>query len=390
MVFRRLIQHGTLRATLSEEPAVDRQIVSKVLTEVVQAGFLGDRDQLFVGPRAKQIQIHLTNRCNLRCIHCYMDSGIRQVAERPTADWLRLLDALVERYPSSFVAVSGGEPLLSRSLFPLLERARDRGIKTAILTNGLRLDQATVRRLNPLLEVCAISFDGLSSETHDHIRGEGSFSVTYRNLFNLAESPFRKVLNITVLQSNKEELVARLRDFVDRLPFKVDIDLGSVVPEGRAVDNPQLAMPPNEFRDVLLHIARQFVSEQLGGERRIGTDGTVLWKSVPPRVRQSCGYGDTLVIYSNGDVSTCLTPRFIRGNIFHGDPGELLDQIEVERAATRVDRLEECKTCDLRHICGGRCHLAQLRAGQMPSQVECPDTYKQSMFRNLARWYSSA
>jgi radical SAM protein with 4Fe4S-binding SPASM domain len=58
--------------------------------------------------------------------------------------------------------------------------------------------------------------------------------------------------------------------------------------------------------------------------------------------------------------------------------------------AAKVNSLLECHVCDLRHVCGGRCHLPQLRLGQMPHQAACSDRYKESMFRNLVEWGSSA
>jgi len=389
-VFRRLSAGATMRSLLAGQSEQSRERLSVLMTRVVSAGLLGDRVNFADQTKRTQVQIHLTNRCNLRCVHCYMDSGVRVMPETETERWCALIDALADRYKYVFCSFSGGEPLMSSSLFPLLEKAKTRGVRCAIITNGLLLTPRTVRRLDGLLDVCAISLDGISSETHDAIRGRGTFTRTMTRLRQLEGASFRKVINLTVLRSNRDELVAYLHRFINDLPFHVDVDLGSLVQEGRGVQHPDLALSPVEFSEFLLEVGRRFVEDQLAGTRLVGTDGNVLWKSVPSRARLSCGYGNSLVFYSDGGMSPCLTPRFIRGNVFADDPGVLLDRVERERAAAAVDRLEECRTCDLRHICGGRCHLPQLRAGQAPSQVACPDSYKASMYRNLARWRSSA
>lgn len=207
--------------------------------------------------------------------------------------------------------------------------------------------------------------------------------------------PFRKVLNITVLRSNRNELVERLYEFVESLPFDVDVDLGTLILEGRGMGQAQLGLSSTEFREFLFEVAQRFVVEAIddegteGPRARIRTGSQGAWKPLPMRRRVSCGYGDTLSIYSNGDLSPCLTPIFIRGNVFDQDVNELLDSIEHERVAARVDALPECRTCVLRYVCGGRCHLPQLRTGNVPSQVECPSSYKESMFRNLAALGSS-
>ncbi|WP_258871829.1 SPASM domain-containing protein [Virgibacillus dokdonensis] len=109
----------------------------------------------------------------------------------------------------------------------------------------------------------------------------------------------------------------------------------------------------------------------------------------PSYPRRNCGYGNTLDIYPNGDVSPCLTPRFIRGNIINDEIQNVFNWIDNEREDSLVDRLPECKTCDLRHICGGGCHLATLTVGQGINQVECDDLYKERMLKNLVKQFEA-
>lgn len=387
-IFRRLIRREPIGNLFTVPPVVSREQASRLVTRIISANFLNDRIPESFLPPIKRIQIHLTNRCNLRCIHCYMDSGVLITSETEAEQWCTLLTRLAERHSRCFLSVSGGEPLLSKALFPVLEHARRLGMKTAIITNGILLKGKVIERLKPLIDVCAISFDGLSPETHDFIRGHGNFAKTYANLIALRDVPFRVGLNITALKTNRDELVTDLRPFVDKLPFEVDIDLASLTLEGRGIKYANLALDPGEFRALLTEIAQAFVVDRLGMHTSAVSRSGGTHRAIPVRSKGSCGYGDTLTVYSNGDVSPCITPRFIRGNIFK-DMDQLLDVIGKERDAAQVDRLEECKTCVLRYVCGGRCHLTQLRKGQLPSQVECPQSYKDSMLRNLVQWSSS-
>ena len=107
----------------------------------------------------------------------------------------------------------------------------------------------------------------------------------------------------------------------------------------------------------------------------------------PSYPRRNCGYGNTIDIYPNGDVSPCLTPRFIRGNVIKDGIKELFDQIDNEREQSFVINLEECKFCDLRHICGGRCHLSTLTKNLGIFQVDCDDSYKLRMYKNLIKHF---
>jgi len=79
------------------------------------------------------VQLHLTERCNLRCKHCYQSEKRPQemslseitavIAE--TSDMLRDWE---ETYNLSFTSsfnVTGGEPFLRRDLFAVLEKLKE-------------------------------------------------------------------------------------------------------------------------------------------------------------------------------------------------------------------------------------------------------------------------
>ncbi len=395
-VFRQLAAHATLADVLTGSD-VDRGALAQLIARVLQAGFLGDRVG-FGEPTqtTRHVQFHLTNRCNLRCTHCYMDSGVKEVPEFDATAWCQLLDLLVRRHERIVLSVSGGEPLISPALFPVLEKARAFGLETAVITNGVLLNGRRLERLASLVDVCAISFDGLSPATHDRIRGAGMFARTWANLLALRPPPFRVVLNITALKTNADEVVNELPAFVSRIPFDVDIDIGTLISEGRGIQESAIGLPPSEFRQVLTTIAGQFIAMEFQSTRvdartpQVMSSGlSGVWKPIPMRRKSNCGYAETLTIYANGDLGTCITPRFIRGNLFADGAEALLDEIDHERSLTMVDRLPECRSCALRHVCGGRCHLPQLRSGASPAQVDCPQSYKDSMLKNLAAWGAS-
>ncbi len=90
ILFRLLVSGATVGQAVNS--CNDADVVRSLITRSIRAGFLGDRADGFAGPPVKQVQIHLANRCNLRCTHCYMGIGVTRVDERPTSDWLILLD----------------------------------------------------------------------------------------------------------------------------------------------------------------------------------------------------------------------------------------------------------------------------------------------------------
>lgn len=120
------------------------------------------------------LYIELTNRCNLRCKHCYLSAGpVGQEALDP---------ALVHRAISEFsamagrsVSFSGGEPLLYRGWQELVSLAIACGLETTVVTNGTLLNDRNADTLVEAGARIALSVDGCCAATHDLIRGEGSF-----------------------------------------------------------------------------------------------------------------------------------------------------------------------------------------------------------------------
>jgi radical SAM protein with 4Fe4S-binding SPASM domain len=97
--------------------------------------------------RPSDVIWNITNRCNLRCDHCYMaaDSHVRP-NELTDDETLTLVDQMGEReLPALFL--SGGEPMIRRNFWEILERARGYGIRVTVSTNCTMIDREAARRL---------------------------------------------------------------------------------------------------------------------------------------------------------------------------------------------------------------------------------------------------
>ena len=104
-------------------------------------------------------QIHPSRRCNLRCRHCYSESG-------PDVDQSLPVDVIcgvVEQAAGAgyeVLGVSGGEPLLYTGLLDTLRAGKSREMTTTVTTNGMLLTTRRLKELNGLVDVLAISLDG--------------------------------------------------------------------------------------------------------------------------------------------------------------------------------------------------------------------------------------
>ena len=138
------------------------------------------RDGSFKLPVATVVQLIPTEACNLRCPFCnqwgengYFLSGARHVTHMDEPSLVRLMRSLSPR--DSLISVHGGEPFAYKHTATLLQLLREQQFDVMFSTNGTLLTPhlerlARIRNLAFLL-----SIDG-DEETHDRIRGKGTFA----------------------------------------------------------------------------------------------------------------------------------------------------------------------------------------------------------------------
>ena len=101
-----------------------------------------------------------------------------------------MLDELA-RLQVFYINLGGGEPMIRRDFFPLVDHAVAQGIGVKFSTNGTFLDAAAAQRLAAIdyLDV-QISLDGVDAVTNDAVRGDGSYDTARRAMDHLAAAGF--------------------------------------------------------------------------------------------------------------------------------------------------------------------------------------------------------
>jgi sulfatase maturation enzyme AslB (radical SAM superfamily) len=125
------------------------------------------------GPLA--VHLEIVAACNLTCSHCFAG----QLPRREPPLSLPELDALfaaLARVGSFRLGLTGGEPLLRKDLFEILDLATSHGLHPCLTTNALLLTEETARKLGerPLVWL-NVSLDGATAATNDAVRGPGTF-----------------------------------------------------------------------------------------------------------------------------------------------------------------------------------------------------------------------
>ena len=113
------------------------------------------------------VHFDITYRCNERCVHCYLDHD--DLGEMTTAEIEDVLDQLADA-GVFFLALSGGEVLMRRDFFDIVEHARRRLLNVKIKTNGVMIREPEARRLRQLgVEQVQISVYSHRPQVHDGI-----------------------------------------------------------------------------------------------------------------------------------------------------------------------------------------------------------------------------
>lgn len=148
-----------------------------------------------------------TRTCNLRCVHCYTDSEAKSYAgELTTEEGFKIIDELADFEVPSLL-FSGGEPLMRKDLFRLIEYAAKKNLRPVISTNGTLIDRDTAKRIRDAGVVyVGISLDGME-DINDTFRGvEGAYKKAMAGFDNCRAVNQRVGLRLTLTRRNYEDL----------------------------------------------------------------------------------------------------------------------------------------------------------------------------------------
>ncbi len=133
---------------------------------------------------------NITNRCNLACKHCYLDSGVRAEDELSRPEKITIVDQLSENYVPILV-FAGGEPFLDPDFWAVLERSQEKRIYCMVTTNGTLLTPENCRRLVDFgVDYVEVSLDSPDPGVHDEFRrSKGSWERSVQGIRNAVQTP---------------------------------------------------------------------------------------------------------------------------------------------------------------------------------------------------------
>lgn len=315
------------------------------------------------------VQFDLTYRCNERCIHCYLDHDDH--GELTTAEVKDVLDQLAAA-GTFFLILSGGELLLRRDFFEILEYARGLQFDVKLKTNGILIREREADRIRELgVRQVQISIYSHRPEVHDAItKVKGSLERSLAAIRFLQSRGLRVLIANVLMRQNMHDYAG-----VQRLARELGVEytLDPTITPKMDGDTSllRLRIPGRHLRQVFHEPSLVGKVEEFCAPPAPATEEIL--DSLP------CGAGHTACYISPyGEVYPCVQFPLPCGSLRRQRFAEIW-QGSKELSEVRSIRLRDLPTCSgCLHASGcTRCPGLAYMEGNMrgPSSADCEKSF---------------
>ncbi len=320
----------------------------------------------------------LTYACNLQCVHCLSSSGRRDPRELSTTEAKAVLDELRD-LQVFYINIGGGEPMIRRDFFEIVEHSIGNGIGVKFSTNGAYIDAPNARQLAAMdyLDI-QISLDGLDAATNDPVRGVGSYATARRAMDHLAAAgfveqrgPFK--ISVVVTRHNVDQLDG-FKALADS--YGAQLRVTRLRPSGRGADTWHDLHPTNDqqrqiYRWLLAHGEQVLTGDSFFHLNALGE---------PLPGLNMCGAGRVVCLIDPvGDVYACpfvIHDQFKAGSVRDaGGFGEVWKHSDLFHELRQPQSAGACASCGSYDACQGGCMAAKFFTG-LPLDGPDPECVK--------------
>jgi heme b synthase len=312
----------------------------------------------------------LTKECNLQCLHCRAEAESSSFeGELSLEEILPVIDEIAAHYKPILV-LTGGEPLYRKDIYLIASHARERGLKTALATNGTLIDDTAASKIKDSgIQRVSISIDGSDAASHDEFRGiPGSFDGALKGASHLKNAGVEFQINTTISRRNVDQIeeILKLAETTGakalHLFMLVPVGCGIEIAESEMISKEKYESVLNWFYDKskvtelelkatcaphYYRILRQRARQE-GRKPSFETDGMAA-------VTRGCLAGTGVCFISHrGEVQPCGYLPLSAGNVLERPFHEIWEDSDLFRSLRNLDNLSgKCGACEYKAICAG-------------------------------------
>jgi radical SAM protein with 4Fe4S-binding SPASM domain len=324
-------------------------------------------------------QWHVTDRCNLRCSHCYQDD-FSASSELDVRDLRvltgRLLTGLEGRSVS--VNITGGEPLLFPHLPDLIARLHqaDHLSEIHLITNATvsAPDVLGMIREAPRIKSLKVSVESVVDAVNDAIRGQGNLEKVRTHIAVYREQTLKPVVLMVTLGGHN------LQTIDQTLQFAKSVEASGIIFE-RFVP---LGQGTGMRHEVLTPAGRERAAATLSRLAGLPPDGEALlpYHAFWLRLQPSPGLegalcnlgGDSMALMPDGTVYPCRRLPMPVGNALELPFSSILEKLEgfsIRQTRQRL-RGDLCGLCGIEACAGCRAMARAINSDYLADDPGCP------------------
>jgi len=172
----------------------------------------------------KRVHIELTSKCNLKCVHCTLQTQNYDAQGKELSAELveKVIEELFEKYKNLRVNLQGvGEPSLHPEFIYLIKFISDKGYVVETTSNLLAASKESYKQLfDNGLDRLAISIDSLDEDLIKKTRAGTKVKILLENIEYLANLYSSKIKIQTVVSNLNIEHIDLIYDFLKKIGLK--------------------------------------------------------------------------------------------------------------------------------------------------------------------------
>lgn len=248
------------------------------------------------------VYLELTRACNLKCIHCLNNSGIKQKDELTKDELLKLIKKLSSLGVQE-IRFTGGEPLLFNGIYDLIKFATEEGICTSLGTNGTLITKEVAKELKESgLKKVVVSIDG-NKKTHDKIRGKKNYQKAMHGLKYLQKNGINVRVNSVIMKSNMDDVIKLAKKMSRK---KITIFIRRFISSGRGKELENNMLNKKDYDYVRNKLQKELTKKTYVNGHYLRNDEGVNSRIKLPFEIRGCKAGQrAITILPNGDINLC-------------------------------------------------------------------------------------
>lgn len=307
--------------------------------------------------------IEITNKCNMRCTHCYVPREMKSKPKELTTKEIFQIVNQVAEAGCLWLLITGGEPLLRKDFLQIYDDIKGKGILITLFTNGTLITPKIADHLakKPPFSV-EISLYGATKETYEKVtRIPGSYEKCLRGIKLLKAKGLTLKLKTMGLKSNLGEIKAMQKMAKELgLPFRFD-----------PLINPSLdgAVEPLKER-----LSSSEVIQLEKDDKERSREWRKLYKKYYGYTKSdyvyTCGAGrNYFLVDAYGNLGMCVLLRIPDYSL---RKGSFMDGYRMFENIRQIKKTvsDECSKCKINIMCGLCPGWSALEKGDASKKVE--------------------